>query len=224
MNGGLVLKDEVNGGDGSGGRQAQHGVEIEERLGCGGECGRDELGRRGDEDRMRVRGGIVSEEGIERRVEGLDLLAIVVEGVRVERGQERVARRRDGGGHFAHGVGQTVAEEVGLRLGVMGGSQRHGQGVEGCGGGEEHEGQRALRGVGDGLAAPLSGQRRGEPCDVEDGGVTGEERKGERRGIDGDSVVNAVVGVSVVGNCDGGLLHVEQGLREEEGRGPTATA
>lgn len=41
---------------------------------------------------MRVGGGIVSEEGIERHVEGLDLLAIVVEGVRVERGEERVAR------------------------------------------------------------------------------------------------------------------------------------
>lgn len=88
----MVLKDKVNGNDGSGGRQAQHGVEIEERLGCGRKCGREELGRGGDEDRMRVGGGIVGEEGIERRVEGLDLLAIVVEGVRVERGEERVAR------------------------------------------------------------------------------------------------------------------------------------
>ena len=69
---------------------------------------------------MRVGGRIVGEEGIERCVEGLDLLAIVVEGVRVERGEERVARRRDGGGHFAHGMGQTVAEEVRLRLGVRG--------------------------------------------------------------------------------------------------------
>lgn len=44
MNGGVVLKDKVNGSDGSGGRQAQHGVEVEERLGCGGECEREELG------------------------------------------------------------------------------------------------------------------------------------------------------------------------------------
>ena len=41
---------------------------------------------------MRFGGGIVGEERIERRVDGLDLLAIVVEGVRVERGEERVAR------------------------------------------------------------------------------------------------------------------------------------
>ena len=173
---------------------------------------------------MRVGGGIVGEEGIERRVEGLDLLAIVVEGVRVERGEERVARRRDGGGHFAHGMGQTVAEEVRLHLGVRGVPQCHEQGVEGCGGREEHEGQRALRGVGDGLAAALNGQRRSEPCCAEECGVAGEERKGERRGIDGDGIVNGVVGVSVVGDPDGGLLHVEEGLREEEGGVPTVTA
>ena len=39
MNGGVVLKDKVNSSDGSGGWQAQHGVEIEERLGCGRKCG-----------------------------------------------------------------------------------------------------------------------------------------------------------------------------------------